>query len=73
MKIVTWNVRYENKKKETGLKYVLSKDPDVICLQELPKKNLEWLKQNSSNYHLAYTKDMVNKNEEKSSHSGSQM
>lgn len=43
MRIVTWNVLVTNKKRQKGIEHILTLDPDVICLQEVSKKTLDWL------------------------------
>jgi len=43
MRIVSWNVFFKNKKIKKGIRSILSLDPDVICLQEVPNNIMPWL------------------------------
>jgi len=44
MKIINWNLYYENKNLEKSLSLILSKNPDIICLQEFNYKKFSLLK-----------------------------
>jgi exonuclease III len=44
MHIITWNLAFTNPRVIKSLEFLLSKDPDVVCLQEVKKEGLEFLK-----------------------------
>jgi endonuclease/exonuclease/phosphatase family metal-dependent hydrolase len=59
MKIYSWNVRYDNRKMQEVEKYIESLDADIIALQEVPEKLLEWLK--TLPYFCVSSTDWVNR------------
>lgn len=57
MKIITWNVRAGNKKLPKLLTHVMRHQPDVVCLQEVPRHALALLRHIRS-YTLTHVHDM---------------
>jgi endonuclease/exonuclease/phosphatase family metal-dependent hydrolase len=60
MRIITWNVRSGNKKILKLITFALAQKPDILCLQEVPYKTLQYL-QSLKDYHVSYTYDFQNK------------
>lgn len=56
MHIITWNLAVTNFKIRESIDYLLAKDPDVICLQEVKTEGLKYLKK-KKNYQAFYTID----------------
>jgi len=56
MKIVCWNVWSGNRHCVESLNLILSRDPDIICLQELPKRFMDY-KIFLSDYDLFFSLD----------------
>lgn len=52
MRIVSWNVNSRNRKVKKGIRFILSLDPDVICLQEIHQRMMPYL-QTLSGYTLS--------------------
>lgn len=67
MIIITWNVYGKNRRVAKLLDFAFSKNPDIICLQEIPFKALENLK-NRQGYHIFYTEDIENVRENKNTY-----
>lgn len=59
MKIITWNTAFTNKKIIESLDYILQKKPNILCMQEITKEGLHYLK-NFSKYNLYQTGDGKN-------------
>ncbi len=45
MRIITWNVRYDNKRTIEAVQSALEYKPDLLCLQEVPQQTLAWLRE----------------------------
>jgi len=60
MRIITWNVRWKNKRIPKLLAYALDQKPDIVCLQEVPYKSLHFLR-SIKGYHLSFTYDFQNR------------
>jgi endonuclease/exonuclease/phosphatase family metal-dependent hydrolase len=56
MRLITWNISAFNKDIEKALSSILSYDPDILCIQELPQSGVDYLKQ-LSNYEMVYSLD----------------
>lgn len=44
MRLVSWNMFTVNPKPKKGLRFIAKKDPDIICLQEVPHNHLKDIK-----------------------------
>jgi endonuclease/exonuclease/phosphatase family metal-dependent hydrolase len=44
MRIISWNIRFNNRRAIQAIKSALLYDADVLCLQEVPQKALAWLR-----------------------------
>lgn len=56
MRLINWNISAFNWNIEKAINRILSHDPDILCIQELPQRGIEYLKE-FSNYHVAYCVD----------------
>ncbi|MFC1722370.1 endonuclease/exonuclease/phosphatase family protein [Patescibacteria group bacterium] len=57
MKIISWNVKQNNKKIKKLLKFLSSIDADIICLQELPHEALDYINNYFKDRHISSTLD----------------
>jgi endonuclease/exonuclease/phosphatase family metal-dependent hydrolase len=62
MRIITWNLRYDNKRTVEAVQNALQYNPDVLCLQEVPQETLAWLQKLegyyvNSSYDFTHLKD----------------
>lgn len=64
MRIITWNIRKDNKKAQDAILFALSQNPDILCLQEVPQNILEYLRE-TPGYTVHASYDFISKNPEK--------
>ncbi|MBT3464780.1 hypothetical protein HOD20_01435 [archaeon] len=69
MKVISWNVSIDNKKQIKTIKKALDTDADIICLNEISKKNVEFLK-TIDKYNFHYGISFRGKNEHKNIYMG---
>jgi len=56
MRLINWNISIHNWNIEKALKNILSHTPDILCIQELPERGIDYLKK-IPGYELVYCFD----------------
>jgi|GEM_PF-6760475 len=57
MRLINWNISAFNRKAEKALDSILGYEPDILCLQELPRAAIEYLKK-FPDYNLVHSPDV---------------
>ncbi len=60
MKLLNWNMFYQNSEMEDALDFVYSQDADIISLQEVPLEAVKLMNSNSD-YHSRFAIDSINR------------